>query len=225
MEIYFIKIDEFLKNTDKTSLETFLDGKNFSSPKRRQQYALGRFLIKYVLKNRFKIDNPKILIKNQKPCISAGIKFSLTHSHNYVMAVFDKAEAGIDLELMKKRDFEKLFEHYKLTPENKDKITFYQLWTAYEARIKLQQKPLSQLNAIFKKDYCLCVCSSESLDISNILKIYELKRPTHNTNPSELINLKLVIESKKNENTLVAQEINTAALEFEELEPLNLKIE
>ena len=225
MEIYFIKIDEFLKNTDKTSLETFLDGKNFSSPKRRLEYALGRFLIKYVLKNRFKIDNPKILVKNKKPCTSDGIKFSLTHSHNYVMAVFDRAEAGIDLELMKKRDFEKLFEHYRLNPENKDKTTFYQLWTAYEARIKLQQQPLSQLSAIFKKDYCLCVCSAESFDISKRLKIYELKSPTHSINPSELINLKLVIESKKNENTLVAQEMSTAAFEFEELEPLNLKIE
>ena len=126
---------------------------------------------------------------------------------------------------MKKRDFEKLFEHYRLNPENKDKTTFYQLWTAYEARIKLQQQPLSQLSARFRQDYCLCVCSAESFDISKRLKIYELKSPTHSINPSELINLKLVIESKKNENTLVAQEMSTAAFEFEELEPLNLKIE
>ena len=98
MEIYFIKIDEFLKNIDKSSLYAFLEGNNFASDKRKTEFCLGRFLIKYVLKNRFGIDNPKILLKNKKPYIENNdICFSLTHSHSYVMAVFDKSNVSIDL--------------------------------------------------------------------------------------------------------------------------------
>lgn len=226
MEIYFIKINELLKIADKSSLETFLDGNEFLSEKRRIEYATGRFLLKFILKTKYGIDNPQILIKNKKPCISLPEpNFSLTHSHGYVMAVFDNANLGIDLELMKQRDFEKLFKHYNLNPDQRDKKTFYQLWTQYEAEIKLQQKPASVFSALFKKDYCFCVCSSADLDISSRLKIYELKSPVQSIKPKELINLKLVIDSKKNENTLVAHEISTADFEFEELEPLNLKIE
>ena len=226
MEIYFIKIDEFVKNVEQSSLEFFLDEKIFASDKRRLEYCLGRFLLKYVLKTRYFIDNPKILIKNNKPFVDwNNIFFSLSHSKNYVMAVFDKNNTGIDIEFMKPRDFEKLFAHYNLFPEKKDKKTFYQLWTKYEAQIKLQENAVSNFSAIFSKDYCLSVCSPVGFDISKTLKIYELKSPTQRMNPSELINLKLVIESKKNENTLVAHEISTAEPEFELLEPLNLKIE
>lgn len=226
MEIYFIKIDDFFKNIDKSSLYAFLEGNNFASDKRKTEFCLGRFLIKYVLKNRFGIDNPKILLKNKKPYIENNdICFSLTHSHSYVMAVFDKSNVSIDLELMKQRDFKKLFEHYNLEVENPDRIGFYKFWTGYEAEIKLQSDVKSKINALFQKDYCLCVCSQEDCDISKTLKIYELKSPTQRIKPSELINLKLVIESKKNENTLVAQDINTAAFEFELLEPLKRKIE
>lgn len=226
MEIYFINIEEFLKNVEHTSLEAFMEGKSFGSQKRKTEFCLGRFLIKYVLKNKYNLSNLDILLNNKKPYVTdSPVKFSLTHSKNYVMAVFDKSETGIDLELMKERNFTKLFDYYKLTPPNKDKATFYQLWTQYEAKIKLQKEPKTMQSFVFKKDYSLSVCSDELFDISKMLKIYELKSPTHNMNPNELINLKLVIESNKNEKALVAQEINTADLELLSALPLNLKIE
>lgn len=46
--------------------------------------------------------------------------------------------------------------------------------------------------------------------ISKRLKIYELIRPRPKIRPNELMSLKLVQASSKNENTVVAQEINTA---------------
>ncbi len=69
----------------------------------------------------------------------------------------------------------------------------------------------------FLKDYMLSVSFSDSLDFSEIknkLKIYEVVSPTDSIKPSELINLKLVIDSNKNENTVVAQEISTAQFDF-----------
>lgn len=226
MEIYFINIEEFLKNIDPSSLDCFLEGKSFGSQKRKTEFCLGRFLLKYVLTTRFGIKEPKIVLKNNKPCLIDEMPhFSLTHSKNYVMAVFDRNEAGIDLELMKDRDFEKLFAYYKLCPPQKDKKTFYQLWTEYEAEIKQQKPAKSMCSFVFNRDYSLSVCSSSDFDISKRLKIYELKSPTHNIKPKELINLKLVIDSKKKENALVAQEISTADFELELSEPLNLKIE
>lgn len=233
MEIYYIDIDNFFKNTDISSFETFIsafsEGRKFGSAKRQKEFSVGRFLLKYVLKNRFHTQSPEIVVENKKPRLknfcADSVKFSLTHSKGIVMAAFSDTDIGIDLEFMRERNFEKLFAYYKLHPQNCCKKTFYQLWTEYEARIKLQKKANAVLSAVFQKDYSLSVCTEGEWDISKTLKIYELKSPAHSTNPSELINLKLVKDNRKKENALVAQEISTADSEFEFLSPLNLKIE
>ena len=228
IKIFFIRKNEFLKNV--CALEDFLEGNSFKSQKRIEQFCLGRFLIKYVLKNYYNIKHPEIVIKNKKPCLkNEKIYFSLSHSNDIVLAAFSDKNIGVDIEWMRDRDFQKLFEYYRINSENKDKETFYQLWTVYEAEIKLQQKPSDLLSLKFLKDYMLSVCvysDSSFVDIKSRLKIYELVSPKDSIKPNELINLKLVIAKSKNENTLVAQEINTAdseAIEF--LELLNLKIE
>ena len=60
-------------------------------------------------------------------------------------------------------------------------------------------------------------------EIKTKLKIYEVEIPKNKTNPNELINLKQVNDSNKNDNAVEINEINTASLEF--LSPLALKIE
>ena len=231
MEIYYINADKFLPFIDKNSLKEFLEDKTFGNQKRETEFCLGRFLVKYVLTHRYNIINPQIEIKNKKPCLKnnkENINFSISHSKGIVLAVFDTENTGADIEFMKPRNFDKLFDFYNLKPKSKDSQTFYQIWTQYEAEIKLQQKPVSSIQAKFLENYILSVCSSAVVDIKSTLRIYELTSPKASTNPSELINLKLVIESKKNENTLVAQEISTADSVLDRcvfLEPLNLKIE
>ena len=227
MEIYFINSKRFLKHIDINSLNYFQENRIFGSTKRAIEFSLGRFILKYILQNKYNINSPTITINNKKPCLKdkTNIHFSITHSNGLIMCVFDENEIGIDIEQKKERNFEKLFNFYKITPNKKDKNTFYQLWTEYEAKIKLQKQPKSTKSFNFGDNYSLSICSCVEIDIKNKLKIYELKIPTHNIKPNELINLKLVIESNKNENTVVIQDINTAEYELEFLPPLNLKIE
>lgn len=56
-----------------------------------------------------------------------------------------------------------------------------------------------------------------------MLKIYEVKIPMESTNPKEEMSLKVVNVSKKNENAVVKQEINTASAEFLILLTLNIE--
>lgn len=224
MEIYFINSDTFLNSIDKNSLDCFLENKTFKAKGKQTQFCLGRFLVKYIAKTRYGIENTDIKITNNKPhFINSDINFSISHSKNIVLAAFDKNNVGADIEEMKKRDFEAIFKYYKLDTKNPTPEFFYRFWTELEAEIKLQTEPKSSATLKLLDNFMLTVMSSYSFDIINTLKIYELKIPTESTNPNELISLNPVIASNVNENTLVIQDINTASLTH--FEPLNLKIE
>lgn len=208
------EIDEITAQSDRT----------FGSLKRQREYALGRFVVNYIAQNFYKIKCPKIEIKNKKPYFSdCNLNFSISHSKDIVLVAFDRFPLGADVEFMRRRDYAKLFDYYKLSPESKDTETFYRFWTEYEAEIKLQSKPQSTLTMKILPEYILTLASNQSFDIRAILRIYELKSPSASTKPKELMSLKLVNASIPNENTVVMQEINTASLEF--FDPLNLKTE
>lgn len=222
MEIFYLDINNFSELLKDRIIENFPSGSELK--KRQIEFAFGRFLISIVGKNFYNISNTEIIIKNKKPYfVTGGINFSLSHSKGIVLAAFDKVPVGADVEFMRDRNFEKLFEYYNLEPQKKDAETFYRFWTEYEAGIKLQQKPKSYLSMKFLREFILSIASSESLDIKSMLSIYELKSPSARTNPSELMSLKLVKANSENEVTVVMHEINTASLEF--FDPLNLKTE
>ena len=222
MEIFYLDIDNFPQPVIDRIIEIYPSGSNLK--KRQIEFALGRFLVFLVGKNFYNISDTEIVIKNKKPRFLSGeINFSLSHSKNIVLAAFDKKPLGADIEFIRSRNFEKIFEYYNLFPQEKDADTFYRFWTEYEAEIKLQKKPKSYLSVKLFRDFMLSLVSSELLDIKSMLKIYELKSPSARTKPSELMSLKLVSANNENEITVVRQEINTASLEF--FEPLNLKTE
>src|SRR5574344_173714 len=188
----------------------------FKNKKRNQDYILGRFITKFVAKNLYNKTDLDI-IENKKPIFkNSDLNFSISHSTDIVAVAFDNNNVGLDIEFMKERDFEAIANYLNI--KFFEKKEFYQYWTMYEAEYKSTKQKLTSF--IFE-NYMCSLSSFE--DIKNKLKIYELKRPINNTEPNELINLKLVIDSNKNENTLEMQEINTASLEL--LLPLALNIE
>lgn len=219
INIFFINISNFLKNIDESSMDCFLEGKNFLSAKRKREFCLGRFLLKYVLKNFYDLSEVEVDVENNKPCIRNGsVKFSISHSNNMLVAAFYRKNIGVDIEFMKQRDFEKLFDYCGIDGEclNK-KEEFYRYWTRYEAEIKLAEPVCEFITMKIFDDYMLSLAFGDGEDVSGIktrLRMYELVSPSERMNPSELINLKLVMASKKNENTVVAQEINTAQFDF-----------
>lgn len=175
MELFFLRANSFLKEIDLKSLSCFEKDKVFLTEKRQKEFTLGRFLVNFVLKNHYKMDDFEIIVENKKPRLETSeIHFSLSHSNDIVAVVFDYAEVGFDVEFMKERNFEKLFHFYKLNPEKRDKNTFYDFWTKYEAKIKLQSNPVSSFSACFLNDYKLSVCSCLDYDIKNKFNVYEV---------------------------------------------------
>lgn len=233
IKIFFIDKRKWINNVNPDSLKYFLENRTFKSQKRLEEFCLGRFLLKYVLKNYYNINTPQITIENNKPKLESNkIFFSISHSKDIVLVALFNKNIGVDVEQLKDRDYARLFEYYKIKPKKINKISFYKFWTEYEAKIKLQDNAKSICTMKFLNDYMLSLAISDSScgDISKMLNIYELISPNDNINPKELINLKLVIESKKNENTVVAQEISTAQFDFilneeDSLTKLNLNIE
>lgn len=225
MDIFYLDSDTFFNSFSGRQTDDFIMfyGQNFKSEKRRKEHALGRFLVKTIAKNFYGISDTEIEIKKNKPYFKNNdMQFSISHSKNIVLAGFDTNPVGVDVEVMKERKLESILAHMNINIANVSPELFYRYWTAYEAKIKLQQPPKASCTLRLLPEFMLSILSAQSLDISKILRIYELKSPTANTNPSELINLKLVNESSRKENTVVIQEINTASLEF--FEPLNLNI-
>lgn len=222
MDIFFVNYKIFQQHEIEWIIKNF--GNNYKSAKRLKEYSIARFLVRNIAEKFYKKNNLEISIKDKKPYfLNSKLHFSISHSNDIVLIAFDYENIGADIEFMKKRNFEKIFEYYKLNPIQKNAETFYRFWTEYEAEIKLQESPLSKISIKLLPDYMLSIASSHSFDIKRILRIYEVKRPTARTSPNELISLKLVNASNENENTVVIQEINTASLDF--FDPLNLKTE
>ena len=209
MKIFYIKINNNEKCT-KLNLK-------------KLQSQIGRLITKFVAEYFYNIEDTNIIIENKKPKFeNADICFNISHSNNIVAVAFDSFPLGLDIEFMKDRDFKLLLERYNINSNNKE--FFYQFWTEYEAKIKIQNETKQKISFKLEPNYMLSLFSSNPDEgIKTKLKIYELKSPIDNITPSELINLKLVKESNAKENTLVAQERSIAPEEF--LTPLALNIE
>ena len=191
--------------------------------KKKLQSALGRHLAKEIARVFYDVQNTEIIVENNKPKFkNSDLYFNISHSNNVVAVAFDDMSLGLDVEYMKERDFKSLLERYNI--DSDDNNLFYQFWTEYEASIKIQAEIKQKICFKLKDDYMLSLFSSNPDEgIKTKLKIYEVKSPTESIMPSELINLKLVQANSENENTLVAQERDTASIEF--LTPLALKTE
>lgn len=191
-----------MQNVDKNSLT-----KEFKSQKRCVEYSLGRFLVKYAAKNFYKIDDTEIVVENKKPGFKNNpLKFSISHSKNIVAAAFDENDVGFDIEEIKPRNLKRLSEYFHR--DFVDENDFYCYWTSYEAEYKSQKQEISTFRF---ENY---MCSVSLSGINTRLKMYELVISKKNTVSCELINLKLVNDSIKNENAVEIKEINTASLEF-----------
>lgn len=175
VKVFFININKFLPFLKKDSVEKFFRRRVFSSDKRQLEFCIGRFLITHVLENYYNIKNPQIVVKNKKPCLESGnVHFSLSHSREIVLCAFSSSPVGADIEYMNDRDFEKLFERYNISENQRTKEGFYEFWTKYEARIKLQAVASKEITMKLCKEYMLAVCSAADSDFEKDLSITEL---------------------------------------------------
>ena len=175
MDIYYIKISELLNKYPKDEIFSYSDTDKILSEKRYIQHCAGRFLVKNICKRIYNINNPQIVTLNKKPRLANGeINFSLAHSADYVVCVFDKNICGIDLEYMRPVNIEGMSKRYN---KNFGSIEdFYKFWTNYEASIKLGSGGEFEYNSIFQKEYYLTLLSASKMPPTPVfidfLKIY-----------------------------------------------------
>ena len=145
MKIFYV--DSAKYKIEKEILKSFLKDRKFSSAEKEIQHCYGRFLLEKVAKEIFEIENTELEIINKKPRFKfSDIHFSISHSENIILIAFDKNPIGVDLEIMKERNFKELFARYNYKGENISKELFYKFWTEYEAGIKLQGTQKTKIN-------------------------------------------------------------------------------
>lgn len=171
MDIFYIDIEKFKYTHGKNFLEEYADIE-LKTEKRFFEYTIGRYLIKSVGEKIYKLSDTEIIKdKNGKPMFkNTDLFFNISHSKNYIVAVFDNSPCGIDIELIKPRDLEKLSKYYHRDFNSIEK--FYEFWTQKEAEYKLGTTPKGQYTSKFKENYIITVTSNNKLD-SITVKEYE----------------------------------------------------
>ncbi len=195
MDIFYIEIEKFYKNLTPEQLETFVanfNDRKLTVEKRIKEHSLSRFLVRFVAKNFYKQENSRLEIKNAKPqFVNSDLQFSISHSENIVIAAFGKHPAGIDIEKIKPRNFEKLFNFYNLKPALPLAQKFYEFWTKHEAKIKLQNEVKKVYTFNFGENYICSVASSIEFWQDDI-NLYEIdndgKYSTLNSNHIKIYN-------------------------------------
>lgn len=193
MEIFYLRKEEFLKSIDTNSLKKFSDGRAYLSDDKHMEHLCGLFLTKFIAKHIYAISDTDIIFQGDKPIFrSGGIHFSISHSQDVVLAAFNNAKIGVDVEFMRNRNFKKIMERYGKTQDNPAREDFYKFWTVHEAEIKLGSKIRSLFSTVFEQDYILSCVSSNTLVTNFKIKKIEIK------NSDEKINLEKEFTYPKN---------------------------
>lgn len=140
---------------------------------KEKQHNAGRHIIKVAAVNFYKIKNPELELINKKPKFKySDIEFSISHCQNYAVVVFDKTSVGVDIEEIASRDYSAIAKRMKFELKENTLESFYEAWTFYEAKYKLQKEVKNSLTIDFADKYKLTVASSSDKEIHlNIIEI------------------------------------------------------
>ncbi len=163
MEIFYFKKSEIYKILDFKSLEYFSDNRKYSSQEKYFEHLFGLFLVRFIAKNIYNVENTEIEIKNKKPCFKfSDLNFSISHSQDIILCVFSKNNIGVDVEYIRNRDYAHILSRYGENIENPTEEYFYKFWTKHEAVIKLGLPEKSLFSTKFENEYMLtCVSDAE----------------------------------------------------------------
>jgi|TARA_B100001971_G_scaffold201829_1_gene214976 4'-phosphopantetheinyl transferase len=122
---------------------------------KQQQFAVSRFLMKQTVKQKLAVPITINLLPTGKPYIPEWLIFcSISHSGNSIAVAFSTySDIGIDIEIHRKRNFEKLVKNYfhpneietfNALEESNTLVWFYTHWTLKEAMAKIKGEGISQ---------------------------------------------------------------------------------
>lgn len=168
MEIFYLKKSEFLPHINETSLKSFSNGREFKSKEKEIEHLCGTFLTKFVAKQVYDVRNTEIEICGKKPYFkSREIFFSISHSKDIVMVVFNNSDIGADVQFMKENvNCEAVMKRYGQSVNHPTLKEFYRFWTVHEAEIKLNRNVRSLFSEILEVNYMMA-CVSDNIFVSN----------------------------------------------------------
>lgn len=170
MDIFYLSSKNFLQFIDEEFIKQFKK-KELGSKKRIIEHSMSMFILEYLLKRFYKIENFEIVYENKKPKLKNDeIYFNISHSKDIILIVFSDSSVGVDIEQKKERDFKKLSDYYNIQFKNKE--DFYEFWTKLEAGIKLQKPVIDTITRDFIKG---CKLSIASVEIIEKLNLYQIK--------------------------------------------------
>lgn len=156
MDIFIIKTAEADKINDDLLKE--FQRKNITYKTSLKEHSLMYLMLDRILKEVYKINNPKIEFINEKPYLNNNEKYiSLSHSKDYILIGISDFECGIDIEYMKPRNYTKISKRMKFKCNTIEE--FYFCWTKYEAKYKLNQEYKS-INQTKFENYAITTLSS-----------------------------------------------------------------
>lgn len=173
MKVFYLKKSEIYKILDLKSLEYFSDNRKYLSQEKYYEHLLGLFLVRFIAKNIYNVENTEIEIKNKKPCLKfSDLNFSISHSQDIILCAFSKNFIGADVEYMRDRDFGQILSRYGESIENPTEEFFYKFWTKHEAVIKLGMIEKSLYSTKLEDEYMLtCVSDVELVSDFCVRKI------------------------------------------------------
>lgn len=174
MKIFYLKKSEFLSSIDAETLKFFDDGRNYQSLDKKLEHLCGLFLIKFIAKNVYSIENLEIEIRNHKPFFKDNkIFFSISHSEDIVLVAVNTCEIGADVEYMQDRNYLPIMKRYGYECENPSLKDFYRFWTKHEAKIKLGKDYIASFSTVLEDNY-MFTCLSDNVLVGDfaINKIY-----------------------------------------------------
>lgn len=191
MEVFYLNKISFLKSVNRESLLKFSDNRNYKSEEKFLEHLCGLFLVKFLAKNIYKLEDTEIELIDKKPYFqNRKLYFSVSHSNEFVLVAFNKTDIGADIEYMQDRDYGRVLSRYGREIDCQTKLDFYKFWTKHEAQIKLGNPAKSCVTAFLNDDYAItCVCNdvmisdlklkevvltSEDIDLTN-----EYNNPTN----------------------------------------------
>lgn len=134
MDIFIIKKFDY-KNIEKNILITY-QHKEFSNENKLREHCLAYFMLDKILKDKFRIENRELEFINNKPyLISGNLFFSISHSFDYIVIGISENECGIDIEIIKERDYQSISKRMNFVSNSLEE--FYKNWTKFEAEYKL----------------------------------------------------------------------------------------
>ncbi len=170
MDIFYLKKSEFLPNVSEISLKRFSDEREFKSKEKEIEHLLGIFLTKFIAKQVYDVKNLEIETRGGKPFFKSNeIFFSISHSEDIVLVVFNNSNIGVDVEYMKDgKNYKLIMKRYGIDAKNPSKKEFYRFWTVHEAEIKLNGHIRSLFSELLEENYMLA-CVSDNIFVANFL--------------------------------------------------------